>query len=361
MLIATDQIVIGERNRRRTDEGIRELTQSIQSVGQMHPIWIDAENGLISGERRLRACELLGRDVWAEVVTSFSDGCHRLRMERDENTCRVPFTPAEMFAMGAKLEALEKPKAAERKADHGGTAPGKTANTSGNFPEVSKGETRDKVAAALGVSGRTYDKIKTVVEAAAKPDATPEIIEAAKKMEETGKVDPAYRVAVHVAHNSGENEWYTPPEFLEAARSTMGAIDLDPASCELANKAVQAKRFFTAEDDGLAQTWSGRVWLNPPYAQPAMGKFAEAVSAKYESGEIVAACILVNNATETAWFQRMLGQANAVCFPKTRVRFLDPQGKPGAPLQGQAVIYFGANVKQFLKSFEKFGTVLVHA
>ena len=92
-------------------------------------------------------------------------------------------------------------------------------------------------------------------------------------------------------------------------------------------------------------------------AQPLMGQFAEAVASKVESGEIDQACVLVNNATETAWFQRMLTVAAAVCFPAGRVRFLDPQGKPGAPLQGQAVLYFGKNGKEFIKSFQPFGIV----
>jgi len=165
-------------------------------------------------------------------------------------------------------------------------------------------------------------------------------------------------VRAHVANNSGNNEWYTPSLYVEAARKAMGGIDLDPASSEIANRTVKAKIIFTAEDDGRMQTWRGRVWMNPPYAQPLMNDFAEAVSSKYESGEIKQACILVNNATETQWFQRMLSVAGAVCFPKSRIKFLDPQGKPGAPLQGQAIIYMGKNVSAFKAEFVREGAVL---
>lgn len=101
--------------------------------------------------------------------------------------------------------------------------------------------------------------------------------------------------------------------------------------------------------------------MNPPYAQPLMSDFAEAVTSKYQAGEIKQACILVNNATETQWFQRMLEAASAVCLPKSRIKFVDPQGNPsGAPLQGQAIIYMGDRVKSFAAAFSDEGAVLMN-
>jgi len=163
----------------------------------------------------------------------------------------------------------------------------------------------------------------------------------------------------HVSFNSGNNEWYTPPEYIEAAKFVMGGIDLDPASSETANGIVEAASYLTAEQDGLRFEWAGKVWMNPPYASELIGKFTEKLVTHFESGEIEEAVVLVNNATETVWFQRMLVSVKAVCFLNKRVKFIDSTGYPtGAPLQGQAILYFGNKVNAFADTFSQFGKVL---
>lgn len=161
---------------------------------------------------------------------------------------------------------------------------------------------------------------------------------------------------VHVAENSGENEWFTPPEYIEAATAVLGGkIDLDPASSILANKIVQAETFYTKENSGLDKHWSGSVWMNPPYASDLIKQFCAKFSFHVVQGNIKSGIVLVNNATETAWFRELIDCASAVVFTSGRVRFLDPQGNPGAPLQGQALIYFGEKARAFVFEFKKFG------
>ncbi len=65
-------------------------------------------------------------------------------------------------------------------------------------------------------------------------------------------------------HSSESMEHHTPPEIVEASRKVLGAIDLDPASCTLANTIVRAAKIFTREDNGLGRSWWGNVFLNPP-------------------------------------------------------------------------------------------------
>jgi hypothetical protein len=161
--------------------------------------------------------------------------------------------------------------------------------------------------------------------------------------------------AAHVSANTGVPEWYTPAEYIEAARKVLGEIDLDPATSEIAQETVKAGFYFTVDDDGLAHPWKGRVWLNPPYSSDLVGKFVGKLCEYHEAGDVPAAILLVNNATETKWFQRAGALAKAICFPAGRVRFIDEKGNPGAPLQGQAVLYFGDDARGFCNGFADFG------
>lgn len=159
----------------------------------------------------------------------------------------------------------------------------------------------------------------------------------------------------HVARNSGNNEWYTPEAIVEAVRQTLGGIDLDPASSDKANAVVRSDAIYTALDDGLIQPWSGRVFLNPPYSSDLVGRFVAKLVEHVRSGDVSAAVVLVNNATETAWFGDLVEIASAVVFPRGRIRFWRPAGTLGAPLQGQAIVYIGEAPDGFLAAFSEIG------
>jgi ParB family chromosome partitioning protein len=161
----------------------------------------------------------------------------------------------------------------------------------------------------------------------------------------------------HRATGTGENEWYTPPQFIELARQALGGIDLDPASSDRAQEMVLAERYFTKDDDGLRQEWNGRVWLNPPYSKDLLPHFVEKLVEEVSSGRTTAAIMLTHNYTDTEWFHRAESLAEAICFTRGRIAFIPAVGDKAAPTQGQAFFYYGSNVEHFRSVFASVGFV----
>ncbi|MEY2655499.1 MAG: hypothetical protein RLZZ524_2527, partial [Pseudomonadota bacterium] len=335
---------------------------------------IDFDAVLLDGHNRLGICGRLGLDYRVSPMAFANRDAALLWIIDNQIGRRNLSDLARVRLAEIKRPIVERLARERQKCGQGGVL------LVENLPQASDdagSKTRDKLASQAGVSGRTYDKLAHVIERGApalqeavetglvsadcgakiadlEEEEQLEIVSLADKKEIVAEV----KKRAHVANNSGENEWYTPAGYIAAARATMGGIDTDPASCELANRTVGASEFYGKDDNGLERKWAGRVWMNPPYAQPLIAQFSEAVSAKFIAGEITEACVLVNNATDTAWFHTLLEHCSAVCFIRGRVKFLDPSGKPGAPLQGQAVIYMGEHASEFGKHFSEFGMVL---
>lgn len=203
-----------------------------------------------------------------------------------------------------------------------------------------------------GISQRQASRLETL----AKPENKPVIERVKAKARENNELVTQTQILKeikkpHVTNNSTDNEWYTPERYIELARQVMGSIDLDPASNDFANETVKASQYYTEEDDGLEQDWFGNIWMNPPYSTALLQRFAD----KLTSSTFNQAVVLVNNATETAWFEKLVSKASAIVFHKGRIRFVKRDGEHGSPLQGQAFLYYGDRVDRFLDVFSKIG------
>ena len=155
------------------------------------------------------------------------------------------------------------------------------------------------------------------------------------------------------------NEWYSPAWIVDPARAALGGmIGLDPASCAQANETIRAARYFTADDDGLAHPWTGRVWLNPPYSGGDLIEWCRKLVAEVESGSVVEAVVLLPSHVETRALQIILARCDAVCFPSRRIQFERPDLPAMHPPAGSAVAYFGPNPERFRSAYADRGEVL---
>jgi len=174
------------------------------------------------------------------------------------------------------------------------------------------------------------------------------------------KASPEAQSVIATLH-TGDEESYTPPEYLESARIVMGGIDLDPASNLMAQENVKASTYYTVHDDGLSKDWKGNVWMNPPYTALVINQFIEKLVRHHEGGDVTQAIVLTNNNTDTSWFHIGAKAASAVCFTSGRINFLKRDGTKSSPTNGQSFFYFGNQVEAFRDEFSKHGLVMVKA
>jgi phage N-6-adenine-methyltransferase len=344
-----------------TDEELMGLEENLLRDGCIDPLIVWTEQRiLLDGHNRKVICDRYGIDYELHGV-SLPDRAAAADWIDTHQLGRRNLSPEQMSLLrGRRYNRLKMPRGGDRRSeiskDQSGPlkSAGKLAEEHGVSPTTLKrdGQFADAVdrldLQREIASGQIKPARHDVVQAARSLPANPtsEQIEQARK----SVTKP------HVANNTGDNEWYTPAQYIERATDVMGGIDLDPASSEAANRIVSAKRIFTADDDGLQHDWQGRVFMNPPYAQPLIQQFCDKLVHEYNDGNVKQAVVLVNNATETRWFQVLLSVASAVCFPAGRVRFWHPD-KTSAPLQGQAVLYLGNNLAGFTSAFKDMGSV----
>ena len=152
-------------------------------------------------------------------------------------------------------------------------------------------------------------------------------------------------------------EWYTPKIFVDAVRRVLGDIDLDPASSETANETIQAAKIYTAEDSGLNREWRGRIFLNPPYTRGLIEKFVDKFCAEFDGKNVTEAILLIDAATDTAYFRRLVERCNGICFSRGRINFCRGDGLTtrGHHVRGQAFLYYGSDMEKFFREFAQFG------
>ena len=243
----------------------------------------------------------------------------------------------------AERRAGELLRETERASGGGDTSTGSRVKPVQEAPTLSDlGITKTQSSKWQKLASLPYEKFETRVE------------HAKARVEGMTTSAPPY----HKATFTGENEWFTPAEYIDAAREVLGEIDLDPATHEIAQATVKATRFFTTSDDGLSREWGGRVWLNPPYARGLIEPFVSKLVEEFQSGHVREAILLTHNYTDTGWFHTAAVASQAICLLRGRVHFVAPSGEECSPTQGQAFFFFGERKARFADVFGRLGLIL---
>ena len=141
-----------------------------------------------------------------------------------------------------------------------------------------------------------------------------------------------------------KDNWQTPPWFFKQLESRFGPFTLDP--CADADNAKCVK-YFTEEDDGLIQDWSGHtVFVNPPYS-----KNASWLKKCWEEGEKAdtKVVVLIPARTDTKYWHDYCMKGREIHFVKGRIPFLDHEGKKKAPAPfPSAIIVFESCRSQYI-------------
>lgn len=149
-------------------------------------------------------------------------------------------------------------------------------------------------------------------------------------------------MAEHEPNTGASDDWYTPPDMLDALNET---YDLDPCSPG-AGHWVKAKRVYTKQDNGLDKDWSGFVFMNPPFG--GRNGHVKWLEKFLDHGDGIA---IVRAYTSAGWFHEYAAKADAMLFPKGKTKFVRPDGTIGkSPGSGVVLLAMGQRAKDSLRN-----------
>ncbi|MCR8994500.1 phage N-6-adenine-methyltransferase [Brevibacillus laterosporus] len=147
---------------------------------------------------------------------------------------------------------------------------------------------------------------------------------------------------------SSTDLWETPQDFFNQLNQEFG-FQLDV--CALPENA-KCERYFSPDEDGLQQEWTGICWMNPPYGRQ-IGKW---IKKAYESSLNGATVVcLIPARTDASWWHNycMKGEIRLV---KGRLKF--GGSKWNAPFPNALVIFKEVGSQHSYKAIDKYGSLL---
>lgn len=130
---------------------------------------------------------------------------------------------------------------------------------------------------------------------------------------------------------SDSADWTTPAPFFEALDREF-RFSIDVAASPMNAKTA---RFFSKEDDALAQRWDGVAWCNPPYGSDELPRWLAKAWSESRRGATVV--VLVPARTDAGWWHDFALRASEIRFVRGRLRF---SGAPSTASFPSVVLVF---------------------
>ena len=136
--------------------------------------------------------------------------------------------------------------------------------------------------------------------------------------------------------SSKTDMWSTPQKFYDTLNNEFN-FTLDP--CATKDNA-KCDNFFTVDDDGLKQDWSGNVvFCNPPYGRAIKNWVKKSYEESLKNNTTVV--MLIPSRTDTIYFHEFIYGKAEIRFIKGRLKF--GEAKNSAPFPSIVVIYRNKN------------------
>jgi len=133
-------------------------------------------------------------------------------------------------------------------------------------------------------------------------------------------------------------DWETPWSVVHAVAHLLNIdrFDLDPAA-DPDNAKADDYISLLHDRDGLAESWWGNVWLNPPYGREIGAWVAKAAWEATHNRKVNLVAALVTARTDTHWWHDHVSKASTVMLLKGRIRFVDAEAS--APFPSAVVVW----------------------
>lgn len=165
-----------------TKDEYRELKGSIQENGLWEPITVNQKNVILDGHNRFKICKELNI-IPRFSIRIFKDTLDEKLYVIDSNLIRRHLQTLVKVELCLERDKIEAEKAKHRQEATLPKEGEKGFQCAGNISLTQKGETRNIVGAKIGISGRTYEKAKKILD-----KASPELIQKVRE----GKTSISY-------------------------------------------------------------------------------------------------------------------------------------------------------------------------